>query len=261
MTDFSFIEDETVRQRAIDAYNESLAAKINEEVAGLKRKNEELLGEKKSVQQKLEEYNKKLEGIDLEEAKKALESSKKQKKKQMLDEGRDEDYLKLEIQNKVAEIERDYLTKLETESEAKKQASERANKYENMYKEKVLTDKLRAAALKSGCYTTASVLEDICNRGKQIFHLNASEDDVESRDRDGVLRKTEDGTKIITPEIWLMQLKHEAPHYFPPSTSTNSRGSSGYSGNTRDDLMEKMAEASKNGNMTEYKRLRAILKK
>ena len=258
--DFEFIQDEELRNKAIEEFNKTLNAKIQEEVSGLKKKNEELLGEKKSIQQKLEEYNKKLEGIEIEEAKKVLEQTKQQKKKQMLEDGRDEDYLKLEIQNRVSEIERDYLTRLEAESEAKKQAAEKANKYESMYKEKIINDKIREAALKSGAYPNSAVLEDICNRGKQIFHLNANENDVESRDRDGVLRKTEDGTKIITPEIWLMELKRECPHYFPPSTSTSARGSS-KGGSSRDDVMELMAQASKSGDMQEYRRLRSLLKK
>lgn len=257
--DFEFIQDEELRNKAIEEFNKTLNAKIQEEVSGLKKKNEELLGEKKSVQQKLEEYNKKLEGIDIEEAKKVLEQTKQQKKKQLLDEGKNEDYLKLEIQNRVSEIERDYLTRLEIELEAKKQATEKANKYETMYKEKMIVDKIREAALNSGSYKTPSVLEDICERGRKIFHLNHSEDNIEARDADGGLRKTEDG-KILTPEIWLNELRKITPHYFPPSEGTNSRGSS-KGGNSRDDLLERMAVASREQNMTEYRRLRAMLKK
>ena len=258
--DFEFIQDEELRNKAIEEFNKTLNAKIQEEVSGLKRKNEELLGEKKSVQQKLEEYNKKLEGIDIEEAKKVLEQNKKQQKKQMLEDGRDEDYLKLEIQNRVSEIERDYLTRLEAESEAKKQATEKANKYESMYKDKVLTDKLRETALKSGCLATPAVLEDICNRGKQVFSLNAKEDNIEARDADGNLRKTEDGSMILTPETWIASLKSQYFHYFPPSESTGSKGTT-RGGSNREDILERMAVASREQNMTEYRRLRSMLKK
>lgn len=258
--DFEFIQDEELRNKAIEEFNKTLNAKIQEEVSGLKKKNEELLGEKKSVQQKLEEYNKKLEGIDIEEAKKLLEQTKQQQKKQMLAEGRDEDYLKLEIQNRVSEIERDYLTRLEVEAEAKRQAAEKADRYESMYRDKIITDKIREEALKSGCYATPAVLEDICNRGKRIFSLNATEDGVEARDKEGNLRKTLDGVKIFSPEVWLSELKREAPHYFPPSESTGSKGNT-RGGSSRDDIFERMQIASKSGDMQEYRRLRAMLKK
>ena len=255
MVDFSFIEDETTRQKAIDVYNESLTAKINEEVAGLKRKNEELLGEKKSVQQKLEEINKRYDGIDPEIARKALDKIKKDEGQRLRDEGKDDDYLKMEIQNRVAAIERDYQSKLESEEAEKKQYFEKAVLYENKFKEKIMEDKIRAAAMKSGCYSTDTVLQDICDKGKRIFQLNAHETDIEARDKEGGYAKTEDG-KILTPDIWLNELRKTHSHYFPPSEGTGAKGTS-KGGSTSDDIFERMKAAAKN-DPKEYMRLREI---
>lgn len=253
--DLSIIQDEELRSKLEEEFTKSVNERIEQEVQGLKQKNAELLGEKKTIQQKFEEINKKIDGLDIDQAKKILNETKKQQAKTLLDNGENEDYIKLEIQNRVSAIEKDYQIKLEVESEAKKQYLDKATKYESMYKDKMITDKIREAALKSGCYPTSAVLEDICIRGKNIFQLNDKENDVEARDNDGLYRKTDDGSKILTPELWLLELKKEAPHYFPPSETTGARGTS-KTNNATDDLYEKMKMAAKSGDTAAYAKYR-----
>ena len=75
--DFSFIEDEALRTQAEEAYEadkkangEDIESKINEAIEGLQSKNEELLGEKKTIQEKLQKF------ADIEDPEKALEALK-----------------------------------------------------------------------------------------------------------------------------------------------------------------------------------------
>lgn len=259
MTDFSFIEDETVRQRAIDAYNESLKEKIAQEVDGLKRKNEELLNEKKTVQQKMEEISKKYEGIDAEKAKEALRLLSTAEKKELLDQGKMDEYIKAEIQNKTSEIEFKYQSKLEEETQLKKQYLDKYEKYESLYKNKLMEDQLRDIAIKSGIRSdTPTVIDDFIMRGKEVFSLN-SEGRIEARDKDGNLVRMKDDI-ILTPIEWANMQKKERPYWYPDSVTTGSKGS-GYSASAKNDLMDRLDAAAKSGDFKEYKRLQALSKK
>ena len=63
LMEFDFIEDSELREKVENQYKDNL----NTEVDGLKRKNNELLEEKKKVTEKYKSY----EGIDLEKAQKS----------------------------------------------------------------------------------------------------------------------------------------------------------------------------------------------
>jgi len=251
---FEAIEDQVLRDRLIKEHEEETAKKVATEVAALKAKNDELLGEKKTTKEKLDETLKSIEGIDLEEAKKAMRMLSDERKKKLLEDGKLEEYIQTQTQT----IKSDYEAMLEAERAQRLATEKKAEDFETKFKSKILEDRLREVATKSGCTNDANVIRDIINRGREAFSLNSDMTDIEARDSKGNLKKTADGKMLLTPELWGEQLKIECPHYFPSSTGTGATGSTRTSGfgNASDDLYKRMNDAAVSGNSGLYKQLR-----
>ena len=256
--DFSFIEDERQRVKAQEDYDNSVQAKIDEEVEGLKNKNEQLLNEKKSTQKMYEDFQSKYADIDPEKAKEALEIIKNTEKKELLDSGKLEEYLRVEIQNKTSDIETKFQEKLNQEKTEKSTYFDKAKRYEDLYKNKLMDDALRLEATRAGVKQEENAISDFILRGKEIFTL-AEDGKLEARNADGSLAKMEND-KILTPKEWAHSQKKERSYWFPASNSMGATGST-LNAEFSNDIFERMDAASKAGDMTLYRSLKAKLKK
>jgi hypothetical protein len=248
--DFSFIEDETLRAQAEEAYNaeqkanaEDIDAKIAEAVEGLKNKNEELLGEKKTIQERLQKY---AEIKDPEEALKALKFINESEEAQMIRDGKFDELLekrtsnmRLEHDNAITEL----ADKLEEITNSK-------TKYKSLYQTKIMDDALRDVATKAGVRPEA--IPDVLLRANTLFSLG-SDGSVEARTSDGKLLKNEDGN-VVTPSVWMESLKESSPHYWPSSEGSGARGGN-ITGDA--DTTEKLAALAKKGDMQGYRKLRS----
>lgn len=252
---FDFIEDVELRAKAEEAaavrtkeLEIGLQAKIDEAISGLRLKNEELLGEKKSIQEKLRKFS------AISDPDKAMDALK------FLQENEDAQLLK---DGKVSELidKRTSQMRLEHEQllgELKKKAEE-AEKgsflYRSMYEGKILEDEIRAIAVKAGVVPEA--VSDVLLRAKGIFTL-AKDNTVEARDDKGNLVKTTEGN-VLTPFVWMEQLKTTSPHYWPRSESAGARGGTPSAGDP--DTMARLGELAKKGDMDGYRKLRAKMGK
>ena len=257
MTDFSFIEDEGLRAKAIEEYNNSLQEKIDQEVDGLKRKNEELLNEKKTTQQKYEEFKSQFGDLDPEKAKEAMELFKNTERKELLEKGKLDEYIKAEIQSKTSEVERRYNKQFEEAQLEAKTYAEKASKYESLFKEKMVDDELRDVAIKAGVEPDA--IRDFILVGKSIFKYDEAEKKATAKDQNGDYIKMDDG-RYLKPMEWAESQKQERKYWFPASSGIGASGSS-MSASMSNDIMAKMEEAANKGNMDEYRKLRKLLKK
>lgn len=255
--DFSWIEDPEQRAKAEADYQESLKSAIDVEVAGLKNKNNELIEEKRKATESLAEYKARTEGIDLEQAKEALALLEKTKRKDLLEDGKLDEYIQAEVQTKQRDIEAQFSSQLDVAKQENLVVTEKAVKYESLYKNKIMEDRLREVAMKSGCKPEAEIIRDIVTRGKSVFSLNGEEDGIEAKNPDGSFKKTVDGDKILTPDAWMDDLKRQCPHYFPESTGTGaSGGASGAGKGGGSDLDAQIKAALDDGNMALYRELR-----
>lgn len=247
--DFSFIEDEGLRTKALESAQSVLSEvkdqhklKLDEEVNGLKSKNAEILDEKKKVDKKLKDF----EGFDFEGAKEAMDFLENNKEAQMIKDGKTEEL----IEKKLSQVRSDHETQLGEINQNLKSEAERANTYEGLYKTKMVEDSLREAALSAKIRPEA--INDVLLHGRQVFSL-AEDSSVEARDSEGKLKKTIDD-KVLTPSNWIEGLKKTAPHYWPDSVGAGARG--GGSGD-EGDLTAALNRAAASGNMSEYRRLRS----
>lgn len=248
---FDFIEDAEVKAKVeeehkleIDNITVTLKAEhktaMEAEVSGLKTKNEELLGEKKTLSETLKTFD----GIDVDVAKTAIEFHEKNKDAKFLEDGSVDELIEKKTSDlrTAHDTEKNELTTNLTDQTA------RADKYQTLFESKVIDDGLRAEAVKQGVLPAA--LEDIILRGRTVFSLGEKQE-IEARDSEGKLAQTED-KKILSPKNWIEGLKKTSPHYWPNSVSADADGGSGSSS----DIDIQMQAAAEAGDSKLYRKLR-----
>lgn len=249
---FDFLEDEELRTQAQTAYdtsvaeiNDSVQGKIDEAISGLKQKNEDLIGEKRAIQDKLKEF------ADIDDPVKALEALKlinENEEVRMIKDGKIEEV----IEKRTSQLRSDQettLTELKTQLQT---ALDNGDIFKSQFNSKMIEDSLRAAALKAGVRPEA--VTDILLRGNAVFSLSTG-GEIEARDGQGNLLKNKDKI-IITPDIYVGSLKEEAPHYWPDSAGAGVIGGSLNTG----DMQDKLAALADKGDMQGYKKLRSTMK-
>lgn len=249
---FEFIEDEGLKVKVKEAVDNLIQTNVKEQVEaavlGLKSKNDELLAEKKKIQERLAQFS---DIDDPEKAKEALNFIKQSTEAQMIKDGRIDEL----IQMKTATFRADMEAQI---NDLKKQVDEtgkQAGDYQSRYERKIVEDHLRAVAKKNGVLDSA--IEDILMRGSRVFSLNNANNEVEARDHEGKLVKDKKDDTILTSEKWVLNLREVAPHYWPPS---KGGGFGGPGSGNNDDLQARLADLASRGKMDEYKELRKKMK-
>lgn len=246
---FDFIEDEGIRSKVEEAHKaqikdltEGLDKKIEEAVSGLKAKNEELLGEKKSIQERLAQFK---DITDPEKALEALTFIQENEDAQLIKDGKIDELL----EKRTSQMRIDHQTALDTLQEQLDAATNEGSVYKLQYEQKMIGDQLQDAAIKAGVRPEA--IPDVMLRGRELYSL-ATDNTIEARDAKGNLVKNEDGN-VLTTSVWLEGLKKTSPHYWPSSEGSGASGGSGGSGG---DISARLAAAAKSNDMVAYRRLR-----
>ena len=257
MPDFTFIEDADLREKVENAHKleideltinltNSTKTKVAEAIEGLKAKNAEILGEKKTLQESLKQW----EGYDPAIVKTAVDFHKKNKDAEFLKDGTVEEL----IEKKTSQLTSDFEVQINELNERLGKATEHGTTYQSLFESKVIDDGLRAEAIKQGVRPAA--VEDIILRGRGIFSLDDSKQ-IEARDKEGKLAVTED-KKVLNPKNWIEGLKDTSPHYWPESAGAGAEGGTGGPGS---DLTLKLNELAVKGDMEGYRALRDKHKK
>ncbi len=249
---FDFITDEAQRTQAEEAFKSAttslkdeitttLKTDFDKQIEGLKTKNNELLDEKKKLQ-------KKFEGIDdPNEALEALKLLNENEEIRMIKEGKFEEV----IERRTSGLRTEYEEQLLELTNKLSEASDIGVKYKGLFESKTIDDTLRSAASKAGVQPHA--IEDILNRGRQIFSVSedGSVEAREGRKLDGKLLKIDD--KVMTPLLWVESLKTIAPHYWPSS----SGGGYNVDISTLDTIDAQIAKAAAANDTKSFRALRA----
>lgn len=248
--DFTFIEDEGLRKQAEDAYKSGVKSEaeklaqgiVEKEYTGLKSKNETLLDEVKKSKAIL----KKLDGLDIDAAKEAMDFLDKNEKARLIKENKWEELLAKET-SQIRTTFEEQVEGLSTENATLKNEK---SLFKSKYETKLIEDGIRKAAIDAGVRPEA--LDDILSRGLRVWSLDG-EEKLEARTKDEAkkLIKTEEGN-VLTPKLWMESLKNIAPHYWPESEGIGALGD----GASPDELMDAMEKAASSGNMPLYRKLR-----
>lgn len=187
-----------------------VAERVAREVAGLKTKNEELLGTNKKLKEQAAQY----EGVDVTKYREFQERLDKDEDARLLSEGKT-----IEVVNKYTErMRKDHETKLAETLALIETERQRGRKYEQA----VLDNHVRAACV--GMH--ASAIEDALLHARTIFTLDA-EGRAVKLDAQGRPELGKDGSNPFSPLEWVESQKELKPHWFPASSSGS--GSSGSS--------------------------------
>jgi len=257
MPKFDFIEDAEVREKVENAHKlevdaltidltNSAKTQVETAVSGLKTKNEEILGEKKALQDKMKPFD----GIDLEAVKVATEFYDKNKDAEFLKNGTVDEL----IEKRTSALTSDFEVKIQELTTSLEESKIHGAKYQGLFESKVIDDGLRSEAVKQGVRSEA--IDDVVLRGRSIFSLDDKKQ-IEARNSDGSLSQTED-KKVLTTKNWIEGLKETSPHYWPGSEGA---GALGGGGGSETDLTKRLNELASTGKMTEYRALRDKHKK
>jgi hypothetical protein len=190
-----------------------LQAKIDAEIAkataGLKAKNEELLGKNKNLSESI----KKFDGLDFEKVKEIQARLDADEDTKLISEGKKNEVIDKYTQRMRAQ----HLQELKAKDDAIKAEAARAD----AYKGSVLDNQI----LKVTKDLHKGAVEDALLHARNIFTLDAKGNAVQL-DSDGRPVLGKDGQTPFTPGEWIELQKELKPHWFPMSTS----GSGGASG-------------------------------
>lgn len=185
-------------------------SKVSEAVTGLKAKNSELLGKLNAEKENLKRF----EGIDPDAVRTILQRFSDDEEAKLIAEGKIDQVLDKRTERLRQSAEKEVKTAQEK--------VEKSQSMLNKYRDRVLNDAIRSAALKTSPLPSAD--EDILLRAKALFTLNDDGEAV-AVDRDGHALLGKDGRTPLLLDEWLASLKETAPHLWPDAQGTGAGGS------------------------------------
>ncbi|EMK1731260.1 hypothetical protein V8N76_004566 [Salmonella enterica] len=186
-----------------------IAARVSEQVTGLKTKNTELLGTIRQQKDQLSRFD----GIDPDAVRSILQRFSDDEEARLIADGKIDEVLNKRTERLRADVDK--------QIKAANDKAEKAESFANRFRGRVLGDAIRAAALKAGALPEAT--EDIILRSKGTFSLNDDGEAV-AVDANGEAVFGKDGKTPLTPMEWAESLKESAPHLFPRAEGTGAGG-------------------------------------
>lgn len=190
-----------------------------EEPTGLKKALQSERDNAKQLKRQLSEMQSKLteiDGVDLGAVKELLDRAHKDQEAKMIAEGRIDEVLNKRTEN----LRRDFEKQLELEKERAKKATDFAERF----RERVLADAIRKAAIDAGVHAHAQ--EDVIYRASSMFKLDEDGNPV-ALDSDGSVIIGRDGESPLSPSEWLESIKENTPHWYPQAHGAGPTGDRG----------------------------------
>lgn len=161
-------------------------------------------------------FNSQFEGLDIDAVKSLLAKASEDEETRLIAEGKIDEV----VSRRTERLRGDYDKQLKEANER----IERAEAFANQFKDKVLSDSIREAAIKAGALPEAS--DDIILRAKTSFKLNEHGEAV-AIGKDGEVIYSKDGKTPLSPLEWAESLKEIAPHLWPRAQGAGPTGDQG----------------------------------
>lgn len=223
----------------------AVAAAVDQAVTGLKTKNSELLDNHKKLQEQIKAYG----DYTPEKLKELINKFDNDEESKLLKDGKIDELMDRRFEKERAQYD-------EKINETIKSRDEYKGLYEGVVESnnrQKISDMFMREAIEAGVRKEA--IEDVVSHAIDNFSVNADTGDIEARDKDGHLRKTEDGEKLLTPKLFIESLKTGKPHYWPDSNSAGAEGA-GHGQGSSGDTSKKIAAAAAAGDMVAFRKLR-----
>lgn len=191
-------------------------ALIDQQVAGLKAKNSELIQASKAAKAEAEALKQQFEGVDIDAVKGLLKRASQDEETRMLAEGKVDEVFNRRTERLKADFDKQFQAK-----DAELQRAQQANQ---KLSARALSDAVAKAAVKAGALPAA--LDDIVLRAQHNGWGVNDDGDVIAHKGDEV-QFGKDGKTPLTAEEWAESLREAAPHLFQQPQGTGAPGSSG----------------------------------
>lgn len=187
----------------------------DEQVQGLKTKNNELIQANKDLKTELTGIKSQLEGVDLTAVKELLAKAGQDEETKLIAEGKIDEV----IQKRTEKMRQDHEKQMGTVIEK----AAKAEAYANQFKQSVVKGQIAQAF--SGIGGLAEATDDVTALALSQFALDEKGNAVMiGTDGEPIIGK--DGTNPLSPKEWVENLKENKPYFFPRANGTNAPGSS-----------------------------------
>lgn len=202
----------------IDLNNPEVQAAIqkaaDEQVQGLKAKNNELIQANKDLKAELGGIKSQLEGVDLNAVKDLLSKAGQDEETKLIAEGKIDEV----IQKRTEKMRQDH----EKQMAAVTEKAVKAEAYANQFKQSVVKGQIAQAF--SGIGGLAEATDDVTALALSQFAINEHGNAVMiGADGEPIIGK--DGTNPLSPKEWVENLKENKPYFFPRANGTSAPGS------------------------------------
>lgn len=195
---------------------------VKEATSGLAANKDEILSEKKSLQEKLDQMSKQWEGLDPEAVRNIMSRLENDEETRLLAEGKTDEV----IERRTERLKADHAKQIAKLEEALADRDEQLSSTQSQVKKLMVEGNLRQAAAELGLVPSA--IEDALSRAMGVFKVN--DEGALIAEENGSTVYGKDGKNPLTPAEWLETMKEKAPHWFPAPTGGGAGGGQGRGG-------------------------------
>lgn len=192
-----------------------------EDTSGLKRKNEELLSEKSKMKDLLAVWD----GIDPEEAKKALAAQRELEEAKLFDgkNGSPKEAFEKYLGERTQAMRSDFDNQRKRWEEEKAQLTEQHQSLLADHNKSVIEGLIISASSKAGTLRKEAI-QDILARGLATFRLDEHRQ-PRAYKSDGSIMYGKNSNDPLSVDEWVTNMIEVAPHWWVPSTGGGAKGS------------------------------------
>ena len=213
MAEENQIAPEAQSDTATPDITELVKKAVEEQTAGLKRNRDELLAEKKALQERVSQF----EGQDIDELLKIKAIVESNDEAKLIAEGKIDEVFEKRYDRAFKDLNAQLSARDEQIDSLRSELQTKADAYAQV----TIDTAIQRAASELGVQSTA--LPDVTARARGVFAVDEGGGLV-ARNQDGTLQFSKDGQSSLTPGEWLESMRKLAPHWWPISTGGGAAG-------------------------------------
>ena len=199
-----------------------IQAAVQEATSGLAANKEEILGEKKALQEKLDAMGKQWEGLDPEAVRTIMNRLENDEETKLLAEGKTDEV----IARRTERLQADHAKQIEKLQAAIDERDTSLSTAQKQVKQLTVSHSLQKAASELGLIPSA--IDDALARAMNVFQVD--DKGGLTVQENGATVYGKDGKSPMTPSEWLETMKEKAPHWFPAPSGGGANGGAGGKG-------------------------------
>jgi rRNA maturation endonuclease Nob1 len=216
MTEETLAAPEAQGDKATPDINEIIRKAVEEQTAGLKRNRDELLAEKKALQERVSQFD----GQDIEQLLKIKAIVESNDEAKLIADGKIDEV----FEKRYDRAFKDLNSQLSARDEQIESLRGELKSKSDAFAQVTIDTAIQRAASELGVQTTA--LPDVTARARGVFAVD-ERGGLVARNSDGTLQFSKDGQSSLTPGEWLESMRKTAPHWWPVSVGGGAAGGSG----------------------------------